>query len=70
MAEVITMVKTISQVQFLGVHGQQLAVSQGGGLEFKETNKGISVTSKHHPGKRYVVYNANIAHVEYKEVPE
>jgi hypothetical protein len=68
MAEVITMVKTVSQVQFLGVHGQQLAATQG--LEFKETPKGISVTSKHHTGKRYVVYNANIAHVEYKEVPE
>lgn len=68
MAEVITMVKTVQPIQFLGVSGSQLAVSQGGGLEFKEVTRGVSVSAKGFPGKRYVIYAANIAHVEFKEV--
>lgn len=64
------MVKTVQPIQFLGVSGTQLAISQGGGLEFRETPKGVSVSSKAYPGKRYVVYAANIAHVEFKEVAE
>lgn len=68
MAEVITMVKTVQPIQFLGVSGSQLAVSQGGGLEFKEVPRGVSISSKCFPGKRYVIYAANIAHVEFKEV--
>lgn len=60
----ITMVKTINPIQFFGVAGSQLAVSQGGGLIFSKVPEGIQVSSLHWPNKQYTIYAANIAHVE------
>lgn len=70
MAERIVMVKTVTSVQFLGISGTQLAPTMGGGLDLKETSKGIQVTSKQYEGKRFVIFNANISHVEYREGEE
>jgi hypothetical protein len=69
-AEYIAVVKTVQDVQFLGINGKQIAASMAGGLELKEFPKGIQVTSKAHAGKRIVIYNANIASVEYREVEQ
>lgn len=64
------MVKVVQDVQFFGINGKQVSATMGGGLELKETSKGVQVTSKAFPGQRFVIYSANIAHVQYKEVQE
>jgi hypothetical protein len=63
----IVMVRLVNEVQFLGVSGKQIAPTMGGGLELTETTKGVAVRSSQHKGKVYVVFNANIAHIQYDE---
>jgi hypothetical protein len=67
MAEKITLVKTVNMVQFFGISGTQIAPTMGGGLDIKETPKGVSITSPSFPGKRRVIYNANIAEVGFAD---
>ena len=70
MAERIVLVKTVTDVQFLGICGRQLSPTMVGGLEFKEVSKGIQVTSQQYAGRRVIIFSANISHVEYREVEE
>lgn len=63
----IVMLKLISPVQFLGISGSQIAPTMVGGIDLVETAKGVVVTSSQHNGKRYCIFNANIAHIEYRD---
>ncbi len=67
-SERIVMVKLVNPVQFLGISGSQLAPTQGGGIELTEVTKGVSVRSSAHPGKRFLIHNANIAHIQFEAV--
>lgn len=66
----IAMLKLIQPVQFLGISGSQIAPTMAGGLELSETTKGVVVSSPAHKGKRFVIFNANIAHIEYRDTEE
>ena len=66
----IVVVKTVKDVQFLGINGGQITATMAGGLELRETNKGVQVTSKSYPGKRIIIFNANISHIEYRDEEE
>ena len=61
----ITLVKTVKDIQFLGVNGSQLAAGQG--LTFKRVPDGVEVT-RDGESVVYTVYAANIAHI--REVSE
>jgi hypothetical protein len=61
----LTLVKTVKDVQFLGVNGSQLSVGQG--LILERNQDGVKVSHPGHPGKTYVVFAANIAHLQYEE---
>lgn len=66
----IVMVKLVKEVQFLGISGSQIAPTMAGGLELTEVTKGVRVSSPQHKGKVFVVFNANIAHIQYEEAGE
>lgn len=66
----IAMLKLIQPVQFLGISGSQIAPTMAGGLDLAETSKGVVVSSAQHKGKRFVIFNANIAHIEYRDEEE
>ncbi len=70
MASDIALVKTVAQVQFLGISGTQIAPSMAGGLELREVPKGVMVTSRSFPSKRILIFNANISHIEFREPVE
>lgn len=65
-AEYVQTVKTVQDVNVFGISGKQIASTMlGSEIELKEVPKGIQVTSKRFPGKRHVIYNANIACVTF-----
>ena len=66
----ISMVKLVQPVQFLGIAGGQISPTMAGGLEIVENQKGVVVTSAAHKGKRFIIFNANIAHIEYRDTEE
>lgn len=63
----IVMVKLVKDIQFLGINGSQIAPTMAGGIELSEVSKGVIVRSPAHKGKTFLVFNANIAHIQYED---
>ena len=62
------MVKTVKDIQFLGVNGSQLTTGQG--LTLDRKNDGTVVVRREGEKGFFVIYPANIAHLKYTEADE